>query len=185
MRRKGKSWSDIAIRVAVLLLLLDALAYMGLDRPLSGLLAREQERFAATRLQLLTQRVALARLDQRDAALPAAQTQVRYFLNKHIPTRREGFSRAEMLIERLTQTSNVQLAGISCRLNRGYTGKTKDPFERLRLDIFVQGPFDGLLAFEHRLETASDFIVVRGFQFASGQEGVLGLRLSADLYLMP
>ncbi|MGH9444480.1 MAG: hypothetical protein ACRD3O_01905 [Terriglobia bacterium] len=185
MARKNKRWTDVAVRVALALVLLDALAYVALDRPLAGLLVHEQQRFTGARLQWLTQKAALARVERRDAALPATQNQVRAFLDEHIPARREGFSRAAMLIEHLTQSSGVQLSGISYALDQTETGKTMDPFEHLRLNIFVQGPFASLLGFEHELETASDFVVVRGFKFASGEGGVLGLRLSADLYLMP
>lgn len=185
MARQNKKWIDVAVRVALALVLLNALAYVALDRPLARLLVREQQRFAAGRLQVLRQKAALARVERRDAGLPASQNQVRAFLNVHIPSRREGFSRAAMLIEHLTQTSGVQLAGISYHLEETETGKVRDPFEHLRLDVRVEGPFANLLSFEHGLETASDFMVVHGFQFASGQGGVIGLHLTTDLYLMP
>ena len=61
-----------------------------------------------------------------------------------------------------------------------------DPLERLSLDINVQGSYPGLLEFSHALETANDFILVREFIFTPGEEnGALGLRLGADLYVTP
>jgi Tfp pilus assembly protein PilO len=61
-----------------------------------------------------------------------------------------------------------------------------DPLERLAVEINAQGPYAGLLKFSHALETANEFILVRDFDLTPGGEnGSLGLRLSADLYLTP
>ncbi|MGH9470255.1 MAG: hypothetical protein ACRD1N_07930 [Terriglobia bacterium] len=174
-------WAQPAIRIVVLLVALDALAYFALNRPLARLVAQEQQRFSAVRLQWLREKTRLAYLEKRDAALPGEDRQLRGFLEQHVPERREGFSRAALLINRLTQQSGVELAGISYTLDKS----KGEPFEHLGVKVQLQGPFTGLLQFEHALETASDFIVVRGFKFEGSQNGLLGLNLNADLYLMP
>lgn len=178
---RRKHWTRTAIRIIVVLIVLDALAYVGLQRPLASLLAREEGRFSVTRLEWLGAKRQLAYLKKRDAQLPTEDHQLKTFIQQHVPPRREGFSRAALLIDRLTQQSGVDLAGISYGL-----AQTKgEPFEHLGVKVDVQGPFSGLLSFAHALETASDFIVVRSFKFEATGGGVLGLELSADLYLMP
>jgi hypothetical protein len=179
-QRKG--WRHTAIRIALVLLVLDAVAYGVVQRSVAGLLAREQQEFAATRLQLRRQKTALLQVQRRVDALPGEQEQLRRFVEKHIPRGREGYSRAALLIEGLTQRSGVQLTGIGYK--RG-VDEESGPFKLLTLNVYVQGPFANLLNFGHGLDTASDFIVVRGFKFESGGQGMLGLRLTADLYLMP
>jgi hypothetical protein len=42
-----------------------------------------------------------------------------------------------------------------------------------------------LLKFAHGLETANDFILIREFNLATGENGMLSLRLAADFYLTP
>jgi Tfp pilus assembly protein PilO len=180
--RQRKSWARTALKIGLLLVALDAVAYVALYRSVMSLLAREQQQFAETRLQWKGRQAALLQVQRRAAALPATEQQVRSFVEKHVPHQREGYSRAGVLIEGLSQRTGVELSGIAFkREDRQETG----PFRRLTVNIYVQGPFANLLNFGHGLETASDFIVVRGFKFESGGQGVLGLRLTADLYLMP
>ncbi|HEX5482355.1 MAG TPA: hypothetical protein VFZ08_06985 [Terriglobia bacterium] len=180
-QQRRKNRTHIAIWVVLILAGLNVLVYAALNRSLSGRLAQEQQRFEATRLDWLREKAQLAYLEKRDAALPVEDRQLRSFLERHVPSRREGFSRAALLIQRLTQQSEVQLAAISYNLDR-----TKgEPFERLGLRVDVQGPFADLLNFAHSLETSSDFIVVRSFKFQGENGAALGLHLNADLYLMP
>jgi hypothetical protein len=180
VQRKGWRWT--AIRIALLLLVLDGVAYGVIKRSIAGLLAREQQQFTATRLQLRRQQTALVQLQRRVNALPAEQQQLRVFVEKHIPQRRQGYSRAAMMIEGLTQRTGVELTGIGYQQEVDHEA---GPFKILTVNVYVQGPFANLLNFGHGLDTASDFIVVRGFKFESGGQGMLGLRLTADLYLMP
>lgn len=178
---RRKHWTRLATRLIILLVALDALAYFALMRPARRLAAQEQQRFATVRLQWLQEKTRLAYFEKRDAALPAEDRQLRGFLQRHVPERRQGFSRAAILINKLTQQSGVELAGISYSLDKS----KEQPLEHLGLKIELLGNFSGLLRFEHALETASDFIVVRGFKFAGSQDGSLGLHVDADLYLMP
>lgn len=180
-QQKKKNWTRTAAKIIVVLIVLDALVYVGADQPLHRLLAREQQHFTATRMQWLRQRTALDRIETRDAALPADQEQIQSFFKRHAPSRHQAFSRAAGLIQTLTARSGVQLAGIKYSLEKAHS----DPLEHLGLDATVQGPFPNLINFAHGLETASDFIVVRGFTFAPGDQGVLALHLKADLYMAP
>ncbi|MGH9327783.1 MAG: hypothetical protein ACRD2B_14030 [Terriglobia bacterium] len=178
---RRKNWTRTAIKIIVPLIVLDALAYVALQRPLARLLSGEEQRFTVTRLEWQREKQQLVDLQKRDEQLPAEDRQLAAFLRRHVPPRREGYSRAALLIDHLTEQSGVGLAGISYGL-----AQTKgDPFEHLGLKVEVQGPFGALLSFGHALESASDFIVVRSFKFEAAGGGVLGLQLNADLYLMP
>jgi Tfp pilus assembly protein PilO len=177
-----KNWVRTALRIGLLLAALDVVAYAAVYRSVMNLLAREQQQFADLRVEWKAHRAALLRVQRRADALPGTEKEVRSFVEEHVPRQREGYSRAYMLIRGLTQRSGVQLSGITYRPDPDLeTGL----FQRLTLNVTVQGPFASLLNFGHGLETASDFIVVRAFKFESPGQGVLGLRLTADLYLMP
>lgn len=180
-QQRRRNWTQTAAKVIVVLIALDAVLYIGAVRPLSTLVAHEQERFTSTRLEWLTQRGSLARLSRRDAALPADQKQVKSFLEAHLPVRHQAYSRTAGLIQRLSQQSNVEITGVKYSLEE--TRKT--PLESLGLEASAQGPFSNLLSFAHGLETSSDFIVLRSFQFVPGDQGVLALHLKADLYMAP
>ncbi len=180
-RPRRKNWGQTAFKIGLILLALDALAYVGMERPLASLLAGKQSQFTATRLAWQQERIQLAALEKRNAALPRQDQQLRAFLQQHLPPQREGFSSAALLIQRLTQQSGVQLSGVSYRAGRN----KGEPLEHLGLSVTVQGPFTGLLSFAHALETSHNLAVVRSFKFESGDGGMLGLRLNADLYLMP
>lgn len=178
---RRRRWAGKAAKVILVLAILDILAYVAVYRPLGSLIMREQERFNSARLEWRSQRINLARLQHRVAALPNEQSQAQAFLDKHIPPRRQAFSRAASLIEDLTQQSRVELSAIK------YTPDSQrgEPVSHLNLDANVKGSFDNLLAFAHALETADDFIVVRSFKFAAEDGGVLALHVNADLYLTP
>ncbi|MGH9398116.1 MAG: hypothetical protein ACRD18_14850 [Terriglobia bacterium] len=180
-QQRRKTWTRTAAKVILIVIALDVVLYAAVDQPLARLLTHEQERFTATRVQWLRQRDALARIEKRDAALPVDHEQLQAFLKHHIPLRHEGFSRAAGLIQRLTQQSGVELTGIKYSLDKTHS----EPLEHLGLETSVQGPFPNLLSFAHALETSSDFIVVRSFTFAGGDQGVLALHVKADLYMAP
>ncbi len=179
--RKRRDWARITLIVALVLIGLDLAAYFGLERPLAHLAARDEQQFTLTRLDWLREKARWAQLEKRNAAIPVEDRELRAFLSEHIPPRREGFSRAALLIQHLTQESGVQLSGIAYNVEH----EKGEPFEHLGLRVSVEGPFAGLLTFAHQLETASDFIVVRSFKFTSTANNDLGLELRADLYLMP
>ena len=104
------------------------------------------------------------------------------FTAHRTPGRREAYSSAAHLINKVADASGVQLITTAYRVERN----SHDPLEKLGVEINLQGPYAGLLKFSHALETASDFILIREFTMTpGGQNGALGLRLGAELYLTP
>lgn len=180
-KKRRRNWAKTALRIGLAILVLDALAYAALERPLAGLLAGKQRQFETTRLAWQQERNHWAALENRNAALPHENQQLRAFLGRHLPPQREGFSSAALLVQRLTQQSGVQLSGVSYRASRN----KGEPLEHLGLSVYVQGAFPALLSFARALETSENLVIVRSFKFESAGPGVLGLRLKADLYLMP
>jgi Tfp pilus assembly protein PilO len=85
------------------------------------------------------------------------------------------------LVRRLSEQSNLELSGVSYRLDAG----REEPLERLGVELTVEGNFPDLMKFTHALETASDMIVLRDFTFGPGESGRVEMRLTADLYLSP
>ena len=179
--QRRKNWARTAVKVGLALLILDGIAYAALERPLAGLLAGKQNQFTATRRVWQQERTKLAALEKRNADLPREDQQLRTFLQRHLPMQRQGFSSAALLIQQVTQQSGVQLGGVSYRVSRNQG----EPLEHLNLGVYVQGPFTALVRFAHELESSRSLVVVRNFKFESAGGGMLGLRLNADLYLMP
>jgi Tfp pilus assembly protein PilO len=168
-------------RVGLVLILLDALLYLAMLRPVQNLVSSEQQRFAATRRQIREAQARVERLERFQEALPGAGEKVDAFKRDHVPPRRRGFSRADRLVRSTADLSGAQLTSIAYRLNTDHD----EPLERLGMEINVEGSFVNLFKFAHALETASDFIVIREFSFEPGEGSALTLRLVADLYLTP
>ena len=125
--------------------------------------------------------VRIERLKKFREALPGAGLRLAALERDHAPPRRQGFSQAAKLVRRVTEQSGTQLTSVAYKLDNNASG----PLQRLGLVIIVAGPFPALLKFAHALETASDFIVIRSFNIAAGDNHDLVLRLAADLYLTP
>lgn len=167
--------------VALSLAGLDLIVYLAVARPLASAVATKQQEFSASRRSIRASEVRLAKLSQSIAELPSTDEQVKQFLSDHVPPRRRGFSRAAGLVRQITQDSGVQLTGVSYRLETEH----KEPLQRLSVQVNVRGPFQSLLHFTHALETAKDFVLVRGLTLQPGEGGTLALRLVADLYVTP
>lgn len=179
-RQRRKFLIQVAKRVALALALADVALYFGMVRPLDRLAVGEWQRLNLVRSRVQEMQARVARLEKIQDALPGAKDELKGFLRSHVPSRRQGFSRAFRLVQRLTDQSGVQLADIPrYRLDSA----ENEPFQRLGIEIIVEGPFASLLKFEHALETASDLILVRGFSLESGENRLLRLHLTADLYL--
>jgi hypothetical protein len=178
-RSRRKTLIRVAEGVAVGLVLLDVVLYFALVRPLASMRTGEQVRYSVTRARVRELRMRTARLEKFQTAVPETEKQLGAFVRSHIPSRRQGFSRAARLVRRLTEEAGVQLSGVSYILD----SSVDDPLERLGIEVEVGGPFSSLLNFSHALETASDFIVVREFTFEPREGQEITLRLGADLYL--
>jgi hypothetical protein len=103
------------------------------------------------------------------------------FTTNRAPSRREAYSTAAHLVDKVADAAGVK---VTTRAYRLYS-EHKDPLEQLVIDMSVQGSYAGLLKFAHALETAKEFILIREFTITAGEGGVLSLRLGADLYLTP
>jgi Tfp pilus assembly protein PilO len=168
-------------KVAVSLVVLDALLYFALVRPLRALRNAKEAEFTTMRVRLRDARARVAQLEAFQAEVPGADEQLEGFLNEHVPTRRQGFSRAARLVRELVEKSGAQLESISYKLD----SDTDDPLRSLALEIDIEGPFESLLDFAHALETGSELAVVRNFNFQPREGGTMGLHLVADLFLKP
>jgi Tfp pilus assembly protein PilO len=163
------------------LVLLDVLLYFGMFRSTQALVSSEQQQFEGLRRRIYDAEVRIERLKKFREALPEAGQKLAALERDHAPPRRQGFSQAAKLVRRVTEQSGTQLTSVAYKLDTNASG----PLQRLGLVIVVAGPFPALLKFAHALETASDFIVIRGFNIAAGENHDLNLRLTADLYLTP
>ena len=164
------------------LVALDLLVFFAVYRPLGNKIDVEARRHAELRQTIRNQQVRVDVLKKYEAALPQAGKGLEDFTTNRTPSRREAYSTAAHLIHKVADASGVKVSSTAYRLDMEH----HDPLERLELDINVQGSYPGLLKFSHALETANDFILVREFTFTPGEEnGALGLRLGADLYLTP
>ncbi|MGH9407536.1 MAG: hypothetical protein ACRD3D_17080 [Terriglobia bacterium] len=177
-----KQWVETAAKVILIVAVCDVLLYLGSRRYVGNLVATEQDRFNAARLDWWREKQNLALLQKRTGSIPAAENAMRAFLDQHVPVQRQAYSRAASLVEQLSQKSQVQLVAIRYHPPAESKG---EPLAHLTLETNVEGSFDNLLTFAHALETSNDFIVVRSFKFAAENQGVLGLHVNADLYLMP
>ena len=169
------------LKALLVLILLDAAAYFLVNRPLEVWVKDTEDRFTATRREWLQAKIRAARLEKRAAALPVANQQIDAFIQKRIPPRRQGFSKAARLVQDLSQQAGVQLDSLSYRLQE----KRTTPLDDLEINVAIEGDFPKLMVFTHALETSQDFVVIREFRFEEGDQGVLGLHLIADLYLLP
>jgi len=164
------------------LVALDLVVFFAVYRPLGDKVDAEARRHTELRQTVRNQQMRVDLLKKFESALPQAGKGLEDFTTNRAPLRREGFSTAAHLIHKVADASGVKVSTLAYRLDKEH----HDPLERLALDINVQGPYPGLLKFSHALETTNEFILVRDFNLTPGGEnGALGLRLGADLYLTP
>ena len=182
MRRSRRQTVIRAFEIAgASLVLLDLLVYFVIFRPVQASASSAQQQFAGLRRRIFDGEVRIERLTKFLGTLPEADQRLVSFQQEHAPPRRQGFSQAAKLIHRLTEQSGTQLSSVVYKLDNNSSA----PLLRLGLVMNLSGGFPALLKFAHALETASDFIVLRGFNITPGDEGELDLRLVADLYLTP
>ncbi|HXW16061.1 MAG TPA: hypothetical protein VEN79_16255 [Terriglobia bacterium] len=172
----------IAEAIGVGLVALDLVVFFVIYQPLGSKIDREERSYDQLRQTVRNQQARVDIMKKYEAALPKAGKGLEDFTTNRTPSRREAYSTAAHLIHKTAEASGVKVSSTGYRLSMGHN----DPLERLELDINLQGPYASLLKFSHTLETANNFILIRDFNFTPGEEGgALGLRLGADLYLMP
>jgi len=168
--------------IGVGLVALDLLAFFMIYQPLGRKIDQEERAHEQLRQTVRNQQVRVDVLKKYEAALPQAGKGLENFTTDRTPSRREAYSTAAHLIHKAADASGVKVSSTGYRLDMGHN----DPLERLELEITLQGPYPSLLKFSHALETANNFILIRDFNLTPGEQGgALGLRLGADLYLMP
>lgn len=180
-RSRRKTVVRIVEGTALGLVVLDLALYFALVRPLRAMRTEEEASYAAARERVRDLKARAARLEKYQAAVPDAEGELADFLKEHLPARRQGFSRALRTVRELTEKSSLRLASVSYKLESA----KDDPFERLAIQVDVEGAFPNLLGFAHALETSSDLIVLRDFSFEPTEGRALALRLGAELYLKP
>lgn len=180
MRNFRKALTPVIEAVAVALVVLDIGLGIGVGW-LSGKVTEQKRLEATAKAKVEQAQLRVARLQSFDDVLPGAEGQLDLFLKKRVPARRQAYSRALHLVRVLTQQAGVQLTEVAYKVGSDKEG----PLARLELSVGVTGSFGSLIKFSHSLETATDFIVVRSFAFAPGDNGQLALRLTADLYMNP
>ena len=160
---------------------IDLAVYFLAVRPLRDKAAQAEDSYHQASMSLQLQKTQVARLEELQATLPAADDKLQDYLKEHVPSRQRVFSDAARLVRMLTQKSGVKLDNVSYKLNT----EKGEPFDQLGLDVTVEGPFANLLKFAHSLETSDDLILVRNFTFAAGQGNTVNLRVGGVLYLTP
>ena len=161
---------------------LDLLVFFAIYRPLGYQVDGEARSHEALRQTVRNQQVRVDLLKKFEAALPQAGKGLHDFTTQRTPSRREAYSTAAHLVHKMADASGVKVSSMVYRLDTGHN----DPLERLGVVINLEGSYPNLLKFSHALEIDNDFILLREFMFTPGGEnGALGLRLGADLYLTP
>lgn len=182
MRRSRRQTVTRVFQIAgVSLVLLDVLLYFFVYRYTQQQLSSAQQQFAALRQHILEGEGRIELLKKYREALPETGSKLASLEQEHAPPRRHAYSQASQIIGRIAKESGAQLAKVSFKEDR----KTPGPLLRLGILIDVEGSFPVLLKFAHGLETANDLLLIRSFSMAESEEGMVQLRLAADLYLTP
>jgi Tfp pilus assembly protein PilO len=164
------------------LVALDLVVFFAIFQPLGTKLEAEARGHEDLRRTIRNQELRVELLKNYQAALPDVAKGLDDFASNRAPSRREAYSTAAHLVHKLADAAGVKVSSMEYRLDTAHV----DSLERLSLEINLQGPYQSLLKFSHGLETATDFITVREFDFEPGENGdALRLRLGADLYLTP
>jgi hypothetical protein len=163
------------------LLLADVVIYFAAWRPMQTMAIAQHEQFNAARRRIFDDQEHIERLEKFKSLLPGAGQGLETVIRDHMPARRQAFSQAAKLVRRVTGQSGTELSSVAYKLDLKSTG----PVERMGLAIGVLGPFPGLMKVAHALETASDFLVIRGFTIEPGENNMLNMRLDVDMYMTP
>jgi len=167
-------------KVAAALVLADLAVYFVLVLGLRNRIRVEQDQRDTLYRQARDKQMRLLRLEQYEVGLPDAKEQIAAFEKERVPRRQQGYSRAARLVRRAAEQAGVRVSNVTYHSN----SQEQEPLDRLTLRLGAEGSFAGLVKFAHGLETSSDFLVVREFNFQPGEGDDLALRVDADLYLL-
>ena len=168
-------------RAAVGLVILDVIIYLVVVRPRRSEAVQIEDSYHHVLASMNEKQQRVAEMEQAENTMPAAGDQLQTFLQDHVPSRRRGFSQAVHLVRSLTGQTGVQLDSVSYKL----TSEEKEPFDRLGIDVTVEGPYTNLLKFAHALETSPKLVLIRTFSITAATENSLSLQVAAELYLTP
>jgi Tfp pilus assembly protein PilO len=180
-KSRRKAFIRFFERAALGLAILDVVVYLAAVRPLHSRVVEADGSYHRVLGQVQQQQARVVRLVSFQKNLPQADEQLKTFLNDHVPSRQHAFSDAARLVRVLTNQAGVQLDSVSYKL----TSEKKEPLERLRINVAVEGPFPNLLKFSHTLEGAPQLLLVRDFTFSTSQGSIVSLQVGAELYLTP
>jgi hypothetical protein len=182
VQKKRRQFVERVVAAAgVGLVALDVVLYLAAFRPLASDIVAAQQQYTQTRAGARIQQARVNRLEKFKAALPQAGALFQEFSDHRTSPRRRAFSTAAELLRTSAQTSAVQPPSVTYKVD----SKHHDPLKRVGLEITTEGSYEGLVKFAHALETANDFLLIRGFSLGIGDKGTLSLRLFADLYVTP
>ena len=181
-KNRKKKLIRIVERVAVGLVVLDAVLYFAAVQPLRNMAQERLERANEKRLEIRNDEVKVRRLEWYKGSVPGTEKEISDFMTQQVQSKRRYFTRATRVIEELANHSGVEVSGFSYKADsvRG------EPLDRMNITMIVKGTFPGLMSFAHGLETtSSEFFVIHDFTFDTPEGANIALRLSADLYLTP
>ena len=180
-----KSRRQIVNRLAeaagLILVTLDLLMFFAIYRPLVGMTAEAVRSHAGLRQTIRNQQVRFDVMKKYEAAIPAAKKDLEDFTAHRAPDRRQASSTVAHLIHRFADASKVKVSTIGYHFDSEHTG----PLERMAIEINVQGSYPDLIKFSHAVETSDSIFLIREFTMVPGENGMLAMRLGADLYLTP
>ena len=182
MRKSRRKTIIRVLEVAgVGLVLLDLVVYLAVYHPLEQDVVDQEFQYSQVRERIREEQSRLERLEEFQAAVPGSGERWESFTEEQIPPRRRGYSAAAHVIHQAASDSGVQYPGIVFRQD----SRHNEPLIRLGAEISTVGPYPAVLKFIHTLETASTFVLIRGFNLTPGDNGALNLRIAADFYVTP
>ncbi len=184
MKRSRRQIINRVLEDAALgLLVLSAVVYFALYQPLGSKVDAAERQQISLLETVRNQKIRVELLKKYQDALPGSGKGLQDFTTQRTPPRREAYSTAAHLVHKFAEAAGVKVATMGYHLDKT---QHSDPLEPLNLAINVQGSYENLIKFSHALETADNFILVRGFTMAPGGDvQPLALHLDADFYLTP
>lgn len=182
MQRKHRQFVEqIVAAAAIGLVTLDIILFLAAYRPLGSDIVAAQQHYTLARNEARIQEARVNQLKKFEKALPEGGELFQEFVSHRTSPRRRAFSTAAQLLRKSAQTAEVEPPNVNYKIDSKY----HNPLNRVGLEITTQGTYEGLVKFAHALETANDFLLIRGFSLAIGDKGILTLKLFADLYVTP
>lgn len=180
-RHRRIFWTHVVEAAAVGLAVLGLVLYLAVVRPLRNMRLQAETESRVTRNRVAEGKQRVARLEQYRVDVPKSNDELKEFLAKHVPERRQGFSHAARMLRKMSEDSKVRLTGVAYKLS----GPGEDPLARMGLEFDVEGSFADVLRFTRALETSDDFLSVRSFSLNPAESRTIAMHVGAQLFLKP